>query len=341
MRLSKREKGLLLVLILSVVLFGYYRFIIVPQNLALADLEVQLHTVEQEHMALQRTVASEDQLKQQLKEIDQDLFSIAGGFYGELEQEDIILIINDFLVKDVFDISAVNFSLPQAEVLQSATVDSADTEEEEMNGSSRKEPLTFLKTSSQFSYESNYAGLVNLLAHLRQYQGKALVSSMSIAGNDNGQLTGSITLDFYNVPQIAHYYPGRPKAITYTLTDHVQGSGLSNPFDRNGDNILPAATPSQAARGEEHNRQPASSSEPATTTPDVGNARNANEQIRGRSIEKENQWVLAVEEGDTIYRITVAFYGDFIHAHHIIDANYIEDPDFIQIGQVLQIPKIQ
>src|SRR5690554_6256909 len=110
MTLSKREKVLLFLLIIVIFLGAYYKFLIIPQNEILAQYKIDRELKQQEITKLHESRESKKKLDDEYKEISSKLLDIAENYFGKIEQEEIILIINDFLLKEPLKIPLVNFS---------------------------------------------------------------------------------------------------------------------------------------------------------------------------------------------------------------------------------------
>ncbi len=333
MKISKREKTLLFVLVMVVLLYVYYQFLLVPQQEAIHNLTQDLQVMEQERDIKRRTIASEPRIDEEIKSHSNEILVVSEEFFGELEQEDIILILNDFLVYDAFNIPSVNFSEPRIETIGEASE------------GQEAQTLNLKINTAQFNYESGYQRLLDLLNHLRNYEQRIAINSMNLQGNQTEALTGTITLDFYSVPQVAKYYPGKPETIAYVLKDDQELGPELNPFFRLEENDFETIISGETSTAEEQKpgevtRPPATDRPPAPRpAPPTYDRAARSAAIRARSVEKENEWLLVVEKGDTIFSICMAFYDDYSQVYRILDKNQINNRNYIEIGRTLIIPK--
>ncbi|SDY88660.1 LysM peptidoglycan-binding domain-containing protein [Tindallia californiensis] len=358
MRLNNREKILLVVLTVAIALLGFFRFVMTPINETLEEMTITLEEETLEYTRLKNRALEKPDLEDKKNETTHEIMEIASNFYGVLEQEDIIVILNDLLVHNAFEINTMNFSQP--------TIEEFGHHRDEENEDS-EETTDLIKLNQmvvQTNYTGNYNGIMDLLSLLEEYENKVMLNSLSVTGSPDGWLTGTATYHFYNVPRVKRYYPSRPQTVTYTLLEDALKVERKNPFDTSG-MPTPSTKDSVINDGEKTGLEgvgvDTGSSDRELTDEELiqmigGEEKSSSDHfkdqskikneslsfydhIKRRGIEKENEWVLTVVKGDTLYHIAMAFYGSKEKIVYIIEANNIEDPSLIFIGDVLRIPK--
>lgn len=66
------------------------------------------------------------------------------------------------------------------------------------------------------------------------------------------------------------------------------------------------------------------------------------EEFRVADVEKDSlPGKYTVKEGDTLYIIAMNYYGDGFKYAELVKVNNIQDPDYIETGQILEIPKLE
>ncbi|ABR49600.1 hypothetical protein Amet_3472 [Alkaliphilus metalliredigens QYMF] len=221
MILNKREKILAFLLMGTVLLGSYYKFLIVPQVEALGQLRIDKELKQQGYITMNQSFQSEINIDEDFKNLNSDFLDIAKNYFGELEQEDTILILNEFLLYETIKIPEINFTQPRNEIIQG----------EEDNENTYLDSASIEVTSIQFNYQTNYEGLISFLKEIGEYDKKIIVNSLNITNDMNGLLSGNMTIDFYAVPQVSKYFPKKPSVLTYFSTDDIEAENQPNPFD--------------------------------------------------------------------------------------------------------------
>lgn len=361
MRLNKREKFLLTILVGTITIIGFYQFIITPINLTVDELRLTLEEKDLEFHRKQRRAQQEPVLQEDKQKITSEILSTASRFYGVLEQEDVIIILNDLLIQNAFEMNTMNFTQPTTESFGFSGKEEEEATEDNFHS------VELNKLVAQTNYTASYGGIMDALRLLESYEHNVMLNSLSMTGTPDGSITGTATYHFFNIPSIKRYYPGRPETVTYSLLKDGLLEYPENPFDTSG-MPMPTTTTTTTITGEDgenfdEDRDTESSiidreltdeeliqmiDQNKTTSTTIKNdiplsetqSASFYQQIRNRSIEKESEWLLTVVKGDTLYHITMAFYGERGKIHYIIEANNIHDPSLIYIGDVLRIPKL-
>ncbi|RQD67241.1 MAG: S-layer homology domain-containing protein [Tindallia sp. MSAO_Bac2] len=182
MRLTKREKMLLAVLIFAVLFYGSYRFIVQDQDLIIAEREMEIAMLEADLIRLETIEDVEENLDKEIADVKSEKDAIQKNYFSLIEQqEEIILLLNEFLLSPDVSASSLSFTPPQ-----NITVDEVD--------------LAFMSTT--LSYEANYPSLMNLLRSIWQFDRQVVLSSISMNSGENDTLTGSFTVDLYDLAHI-------------------------------------------------------------------------------------------------------------------------------------------
>jgi hypothetical protein len=182
MRLTNREKILVLVLLFAVLGYFTFVYIVQPQWVALDEKEIVLDTWEAKQAELDNIEQTMAQLNTQWAALDEEIQTIGVKYFSLVdEQEEIILLFNELLktpgVKDV----SLNFTDPQ--VL-------------DIEGGIAK------LQSVQIAYESEYTALWNLLKAIWKFDNRIMVSGLNMAKGETTLLSGQIALDLHDLSEM-------------------------------------------------------------------------------------------------------------------------------------------
>ncbi len=181
MKLSSRERNLLIGLGVAVLLFGYYRFIITPQFKSLdAKKQDKIH-YEEELIKVQGIIASEKELDKRYEHIGEEIDTYSEKYFAKIDQSKLILLINELLEGTGLFVENTNFNPLRTEGIGDAQVE---------------------VMSVSLPYEGTYPSLFSFLEKVRETLPKTIIDNMDIKIKDKDMLSGSILLDFYSLPDL-------------------------------------------------------------------------------------------------------------------------------------------
>lgn len=179
MKLTKREKNMIIVLAGVLVLYGYINFIVYPQAITIKEVKNGIKDYELE---LQKDSYSEDTLdnlnnkyKKHLKNID----DYSKGYFTSLEQSTLILLLDSFINNTELEISGIEFSEYRIEQL----------EDNELNA-----------ISASIPFNGYYQSLLDFLRQIRENNKKILIKDINILNKGEDLVSGKLVLDFYSIP---------------------------------------------------------------------------------------------------------------------------------------------
>jgi len=179
MRLTNREKLLLIVLLFAVIGYFTFKYIVTPQWAQLDEKEVVLNEWKAKKAELETIDQTLAQLNTEWSALDGEIQTIGSKYFSLVEeQEEIILLFNELLktpgVKDV----SLNFAEPQML---------------EIEGGQAK-----LQTV-QVAYEGEYTSLWNLLKAIWKFDNRIMVSGLNMAKGETTLLSGQISMDLHDL----------------------------------------------------------------------------------------------------------------------------------------------
>ncbi len=181
MKLSKRERNLLIALGVVLLLWGYYKFIISPQfkNLT-AKREDKAH-YENELIKMQTIIDSEKEIDDKFAHINDGIDALSKRYFSETDQSRFILLINELLEGTGLFVQNISFSPQRTEGIGDALVE---------------------VMSVILPYEGEYSSLFLFLERIREHIPKTIIQNMNIKIKEKELLSGTILLDFYSLPDL-------------------------------------------------------------------------------------------------------------------------------------------
>ncbi|SMP48769.1 S-layer homology domain-containing protein [Anoxynatronum buryatiense] len=179
MRMTKREKVLLSILIFALLFYGSYRFLVIPQMSEMAFYKTELEELQLQIGRLSTLEEQEQRLDQEIHEAIERQVAVQANYFSLIEeQEEIILLLNEFLMNPDVSATAFSFTPPSRET-------TGDTELASMN--------------VLVTYEANYASLINLLRSMWQFDRKIVVNQLAMSAVEADRLTGNLQLNLYDL----------------------------------------------------------------------------------------------------------------------------------------------
>ena len=226
LKLNKRE--LTLVSVLGIVLFSfvYYKFLIVPQIAKAERISIEREQKRNELATFRTDMASQSKLEVELMKLKDKIEEESESYFLSLNQEEIIILINEFVKDTEVKLTAVNFEEPREEVLGEEVVEGEAPVEPPVKSSEDSESVKedeetkinsdgdLIKSEEEktsdiidihtvnLEYESEYYSLLDFIKNITSYQKKIMIKEISVNKDEEGKLKGSITLDFYVIGKI-------------------------------------------------------------------------------------------------------------------------------------------
>lgn len=182
MRLTNREKLLLVILLFAVIGYFTFRFVVTPQWAALEEKQALLNEWQAKKAALETIDQTLVQLNEEWSGLDGEIQSIGKKYFSLLaEQEEIILLFNELLkTPGVRDVS-LNFSEPQLQDIE--------------GGQAKLQTI-------QVAYEGEYTALWNLLKAIWKFDNRIMVSGLNMAKGETTLLSGQISVDLHDLSEM-------------------------------------------------------------------------------------------------------------------------------------------
>ncbi|MCI7596483.1 MAG: hypothetical protein MSS92_09760 [Lachnospiraceae bacterium] len=210
MKITQRDKNLMLVMLGVVLVFCSYYF-------GFRTLKSWRQGVEQENMALEGQIrvlreisADQEQYVQDAKELKGEMDKILAQFPADMTSEDIILYMRDLEKKNAAYISSI--TLPgqtnvavaaekEVDVLnQYGDITGAVAANSFVNDGSVPDTANMYlsKIESDVAFSVSYGGLKNMISDITMGQERKSIDEISLVFNENtGDLSGSMTINYF------------------------------------------------------------------------------------------------------------------------------------------------
>ncbi len=251
-KLSKREKILLGLLGIVIIVFSYYKFIIIPSFNEINILKEKIQKYKSEYEEMGVDISSLDNLDNNYKVLNVKITMLENGLFSGIIQEKIIEILDEMLNNSGLDGKSIVFSdIAKDSVFQEKNSEDneiniteelvnqyfgilSDTLEKESESDSTKKDeeinqenkdIKVDKMTVTIDFEGTYAELMNFIYELENYSKKIIINEIKINSNyEENILQGNIALDFFAIKKL-HTIDEE-----YGKWDYDNEYGRENPF---------------------------------------------------------------------------------------------------------------
>jgi Tfp pilus assembly protein PilO len=178
MRISNREHILLMCLITFIILWVAFVYIIEPQWLEIETMrqELRLETMELER--LENMVKNEANLDAQIQETYITIEEKASRYFNTTPQEEMILLLNDFLNIPFLEGTSLSFQTPEWIEI---------------------EGITFQKDTIGISSAGQYGSVLNMFKNMWRFQKQVNMESVTLSKKSIDEVNGEMHLSFYTL----------------------------------------------------------------------------------------------------------------------------------------------
>lgn len=181
MRISKRDRNLLIFLLVFALLAAYYFFVVIPQEEKIVTLEAELEQKEMAKTEMTLKMASLGNIEKRISELEEAMAQNANDYFSEITQEDMVMLIGSFAEDLPMTFSAMNFT--------DLAVDQ----------------MTQIKYQADVNFEGEYDALMSYMRNVRSYDKRILIKNLIVKTDVDEILSGQLRLEFNGLPQIASY----------------------------------------------------------------------------------------------------------------------------------------
>ncbi|MBU3216752.1 hypothetical protein LL033_16820 [Clostridium estertheticum] len=230
MKVTKREQVLIGVLLIVLLCYGFYNFVFLKQNQKITELKASKDSYSQKWELAKSKITSENERKEQYKNLNSKIFNATGMLFPSLDQEKIIVILDKMikdskLQADVLAFSEVNNGNNLVDTTKTVnnedksknTTNELDKLVNDFNGTSKNgtnsnstdskktndsKIIGAYKMEVTLKFKGVYDELISFIEQVENYDKKIIIKSITLTGAEGSEVSGTIILDFYGVPKL-------------------------------------------------------------------------------------------------------------------------------------------
>lgn len=180
-KLTRNEKILLTLLFIILFLWGIYRFIIIIQAEKLEALNEKRIEYQGKINAMNSILKKEKEISREWDLLYNEKEKIVSKYFPTIDQAQIIYLLNDLVTHEDLSIVDLNFNRPSFEDVGELQVKNMDI---------------------SIPYNGGYEGVLGVVNSIRKSPRKILIDSLYIDRNQEGMLSGNMSLKFYSLEGI-------------------------------------------------------------------------------------------------------------------------------------------
>jgi type IV pilus assembly protein PilO len=243
MRINKREKILLLVLVIVVLGYLFYNFIYLSNEEKIANLEAELEVKNTQVNELMQSIEESKNLNSKFKELNFEISDMSKIYLPDLDQEKLIVFIDKKI--EEYNIETSNISFTDDSVITINKEQSSneagyryrleelkdiyfnnivDNQGGEENQEGQLSQSNADNLQINLNFNSDYYDLLDFINDMQNNQFEITLSNLALTVGENNIIGGTISMDFYSIPKLhEHDY------MDWVWVDSID-SGRSNPF---------------------------------------------------------------------------------------------------------------
>lgn len=198
MKISNREKVLLIILGLLIIVFLYYKFLLTPQMSLRTTIEAQEDSKKQELIKLEDNILIMKVKEKKLEALQGEINNNSKRLYVNLIQEDEIRELDRLLSANNIESLSITFK----KLKDDSTV--ANTGENQLENSTLKDEEIKYKTVI-LAFRGNYGDFLNFVKHAEKNQRiiKLYDLEWTTSNADISEISGTISIDLYITPTLS------------------------------------------------------------------------------------------------------------------------------------------
>ncbi|WBW96147.1 hypothetical protein [Oceanirhabdus sp. W0125-5] len=203
MKMTKREKVMLIVLFPLIVIFIYLDFFIKPRFEELRVLREEKYLLQGEISKIEHTRNFKKLKKANDKELSTEISLLSRNLFEYIEEDDAINIVDKIIKKSGINIRNMSISTEDA-------------------GSEHEMGKSFPKICVALTYKDSFHELMRFISQIESYNKVIIIRDLSIACEEAFEMTGGLTLELYYID----IDKGEENEVFYPASNRV------NPFTK-------------------------------------------------------------------------------------------------------------
>lgn len=254
MKLSKRERVLISILLLALIVYFGYQYVPFEKIFKLGQLEEEYSLKKSIYDTMSQNIILKKTYESKLQELSDEINNT--NMLSDLQQEKIIVFLNNYLASK--NINANNISFTEAtaapinnvadatelraksslesimdeineaqdNVANSGSDNNKSTETPSDSQVLQQDMLTVRSISANVAFESSYNDMISFIDVIQNNPIDISITNLNTVSGEAGLLQGTMTLSFYAVPKLDGYIEQNKDWIWNDLAT----SGKNNPF---------------------------------------------------------------------------------------------------------------
>lgn len=235
MKISKKEKTMLIALATIALGAGYYQFVYKTQVAEVEELANRKQELQQEYDSVIQTIRTLEERKGKIKIYNSNIKEKSKIYYPEIIQEKIILEVDKLLADSELkgSVSFTPITVGQVEVVNVAHTSKGDSSLQSIindynlnfkneqpedgsqsmnneNTNSSESPVTSSGTTVEqlkvnMNFNAPYQNVKKFLDLVDSSEHKLAISNLSLNSGNGTNVSGSLTLEFYGIPKLYNF----------------------------------------------------------------------------------------------------------------------------------------
>ena len=201
-KLTRRERNLLILLMVIIIIWLAFRFVITPQHDRLQDLIGEKSKYDERISYMNSILIQEGSIEKEWDSLHREKDRIISKYFSNLDQSEIIYLLNELLGDENIEVLDIIFSRPREEKLGDLLVDAMEI---------------------TIPYRAKYEGIVETIRSLTTSPKRILVTGLTMDNQEGDMIAGNIYLKAYGLKGAGHE---EDKLFISQLSDKE----VSNPF---------------------------------------------------------------------------------------------------------------
>ncbi|MEA4963873.1 LysM peptidoglycan-binding domain-containing protein [Lutispora sp.] len=201
--ISKKEKNLLLILLVAILFWFSYKFVLIPQGKAIEKLKTDKLNYENDLIKIQEILARENGIKREWENLNTEFIRVSEKYYQEMNQSDLMHMLNGIIDSGQLEVPSMSFRETEALELEGLQAD-------------------YLGVSLPF--RGSFTDLEVFLSQLRNSPKRLLIDQLSITKDSSDSLNGQLSFNAYA------YGGAKAKEDGYFYTNAYNSPNKPSPF---------------------------------------------------------------------------------------------------------------
>lgn len=189
MKISDRDKKLIVIIIIAIVIAGPYLLLIKPYNEKQATLETEIVTLQERYDYLSSLNEQREFYLSEIERFKTEREVVIGEYAEGIRQENTMMFLRNVELSFPLQMSTISFTGNVVTPIAAGTTDENGNVTGDLNG---------VSTSTIVSYTCDYEVMKTFLKYIEDYKERMVVSALEMTYDDTiGKVVGSFVIEQY------------------------------------------------------------------------------------------------------------------------------------------------